>query len=112
MDRWVWVAESKVCNEQLLLHLTNDTKILSQPDNWQAKFTRICQDIRDIKSNKFSKNNKIREMTITPTNSRSTKVLDNHKPLGYDKSEGDDLGASDSPYTPSLERTRGRSPDT
>ena len=46
-------------------------------------------------------------MTITPTNSRSTKVLDNHKLLDYDKSEGGDLDASGSAYTPSLERTRG-----
>ena len=46
-------------------------------------------------------------MTITSTNFRSTKVLDNHKPPDYDKSEGDDLDASYSVYTPSLERTMG-----
>ena len=85
---------------------------VSQPDNWQTKFTRICQDIRDIKSKYYLKENKIRKMTITPTDFRSTKVLDNHMPLDYNKNEVDDQDASDSPYKPLPERTKGHNSDT
>ena len=85
---------------------------MSQPDNWQTKFTRICQDISDIKSNNYSKHNKIRKMTITSTNSRSTKVLDNHKLLDFYRNGEDDQDASNSPYKPSREKTKGHNSDT
>ena len=51
-------------------------------------------------------------MTITPTNFRSTKVLDNHKLLDYDKNGEDDQDASDSPYIPSPEKTKRHNSDT
>ena len=86
--------------------------MLSQPDNWQTKFTHICQDIRDIKSNYILEQNKTRKMTITPTDFRSTKVLDNHMLLDYDKNGGDDQDASDSPYRPLPEKTKGHNSDT
>ena len=86
--------------------------ILSQPDNWQTKFTRICQDLCDIKSNNYLKQNKIRKMTITSTNFRPTKVLDNHMLLDYDKNGEDGPDASDSLYRPLLERTKGHNSDT
>ena len=81
--------------------------MLSQPDNWQIKFSHICQDIRDIKSNNYSKHDTIQELSNTSTNSSSTKVLDNRKPLGYNRNGADDPDASDSVYTPSLEKTMG-----
>ena len=51
-------------------------------------------------------------MTITPTNCRSTRVLDNHKLQGSYRNEEDDLDASGSVYTPSWERTMGRNSRT
>ena len=85
---------------------------LSQSDNWQTKFTCICQDISDIKSNNYLKENKIRKMTGTSTNFRSTKVLDNHKLLDYDRNGEDDRGASDSPYRPLRGMTKHHNSDT
>ena len=85
---------------------------MSQSDNWQTKFTRICQDISDIKSNNYSKQNKIREMTITPTNFRSTRVLDNHKLQGSYRKGEDDQDASDSLYKPLWEKTKHHNSDT
>ena len=46
------------------------------------------------------------------TNPSSTKVLNNHKLPDCDKNGGDDPDASDSVYTPSLERTMGRNSRT
>ena len=71
---------------------------LSRPDSWQTKFTHICQDICDIKSDSYSRHNKIQRMTSMSTNSSSTKVLDNHTPPDYNRSGGDDLDASASVY--------------
>ena len=51
-------------------------------------------------------------MTITPTYFRSTKVLDNHMLLDYDKNGEDDQDASGSPYRPLPEKTRDHSSDT
>ena len=51
-------------------------------------------------------------MTITPTDFRSTKALDNHKLLGYDRSGEGDQDASDSPYRPLPERTKRHNSDT
>ena len=85
---------------------------VSRSDNWQNKFTQICQDIRDIKSNKFSRINNNWKMTITPTQLESTRTLGNHKLQDYSKNVGDDQDASCSPYTPSLEMTRGCSSRT
>ena len=69
--------------------------ILSREDNWQLKFTQICQAIRDIKSNRYS-SDKInnRKMTITSTQLGSTSILDNHKLPGsynYVMGEQDDI---------------------
>ena len=53
---------------------------VSRGNNWQLKFSQICQDIRDIKSNNYSSekiNNQ--KMTITSTQLGSTSILDNHK---------------------------------
>ena len=80
---------------------------MSRPDNWQTKFSHICQDIRDIKSNNYSRHSTIQKLSNTSTNSSSTKVLDNRKPPGYDKNGADDPDASDSVYTPLLEKTMG-----
>ena len=85
---------------------------LSRPDSRQTKFSHICQDIRDIKTNSYSRHNKIQRITNMSTNPSSTKVLHNHKPPDCDKSGGDDLDASNSVYTPSLERTMGRNSRT
>ena len=92
--------------------LFNIAGTLSQPDNWQTKFTHICQDISDIKSNNNSKLNKIGKITITPTNFRSTKVPDNHKLQGSYRNGEDDQDASDSPYKPSQEKTKHHNSDT
>ena len=51
-------------------------------------------------------------MTITPTDSTSTKALDNRMLLDYDRNEEDDQDASDSPYKPLPERTKGHNSDT
>ena len=51
-------------------------------------------------------------MTITSTDFRSTKVLDNHRLLDFDKNEGDDQDASCSPYKPLPGKTKGHSSDT
>ena len=85
---------------------------VSRPDNWQTKFTHICQDIRDIKSNSYSKQRNIQKRSIKPTNSSSTKALDNHMPQDSYKNGGDGQDASYSPCKPSPERTRGHNSDT
>src|ERR1700679_3086225 len=80
---------------------------MSREDNWQFKFSQICQDIRDIKSNSYS-SNKINnwKMTITPTQLGSTSILDNHKPpdpYNYGEGEKDDTY---SPYKPVQDQTK------
>src|SRR6202034_1722377 len=82
------------------------TKV-SREDNWQSKFSQICQDIRDIQSNSYS-SNKINnwKMTITPTQLGSTSILDNHKPpdhYNYGEGEKDDTY---SPYKPVQDQTK------
>ena len=80
---------------------------LSQENNWQFKFSQICQDIRDIKSNNNSSseiNNQ--KMTITPTQLGSTSILSNHKlqdSYNYVKDEQDDTC---SPYKPLPDPTK------
>ena len=69
---------------------------MSRSDNWQTKFSLICQDIRDIKSNNYLLPIKTKKVLNTLENSSTTKVLNNHRPQDFDKSEGDDQDASDS----------------
>ena len=84
-----------------------DDRELSREDNWQLKFTKICQDIRDIKSNSYSSNEiNNRKMTITSTELGSTSILDNHKLLGsysYEEGEKDNIYSQ---YRPAQDLTK------
>ena len=69
--------------------------------SWQMRENLVCQlSGRD------------RKMTITPTQLGSTSILDNHKLQDFDKNVEDDQDAPCSPYTPSLEMTRGHNSRT
>ena len=86
---------------------------MSREDNWQLKFTQICQDIRDIKSDNYSAekiNN--RKMTIISTQLGSTSILDNHKLPGSYNCVMDEQDDICSQYKPLQDRTRDYSLDT
>ena len=86
---------------------------MSQENDWQLKFSQICQDIRDIKSNSYSSekiNN--RKMTITSTQLGSTSILDNHKLPGSYNCVMDEQDDTYSQYKPLLDWTKDYNSDT
>src|ERR1700728_3003137 len=92
--------------------LNGQQQSLSREDNWQSKFSQICQDIRDIKSNNYS-SNKINnwKMTITSTQLGSTSILDHHMPPDpYNCGEGE-KDDTYSPCKPVQDQTKGYNSD-